>query len=196
MIKLMRNAWEKGLIFKTAGGETIRWQYLIELVNLQEKEGLRLGNKMKRTHIEFHKQKMKVKLATQLFSASVADALQYCNEKMKLKAFKDCEATVAFIRLVDSAFDILNSRNPLGQGSKKPINRENFESHRKSLRDCEEFLLNLQDAAGTPMHLGPRKTGFIGWILSSRSFMKLHEDLVLAPEAPLRYLLAYKFSQA
>ena len=76
MVKLIRNSWEKGLFFKTPEGEMIKWQYLIDLVELQEKEGLRLGNKLKRAHINFHRQKMKVQLATQLFSASVAEALQ------------------------------------------------------------------------------------------------------------------------
>ena len=137
---------------------------------------------------------MKVKLANQLFSASVADALEYLME-LGYAAFQGCEATVAFIRLMNSAFDILNSRNTLAKGTKEPMNRDNFQSHKKILVDCEELLLKLQDAAGNPMHLGARKTGFIGWVFRSRSFIKLHEDLIRSLEAPLTHLPAYKFSQ-
>ena len=35
MVKLIRNAFGTGLIFKTANGDTIRWQYLHNLVELQ-----------------------------------------------------------------------------------------------------------------------------------------------------------------
>ena len=35
MVKLIRNAFGSGLIFKTPDGDTIRWQYVEELVKLQ-----------------------------------------------------------------------------------------------------------------------------------------------------------------
>ena len=195
MIKLIRNAWEKGMIMKTSSGEQIKWEYVKQLVYLQEKEGLRLGNKLTRVHIEFHKQKMKVKLATQVFSTSVADSIEYLDKQMNHEAFKGSEATVKFLRLMNDSFDILNTRNPLGRGTKEPMNRVNFNAKKKILYDCEEFLLSIQNAGGEPMYLGSRKTGFIGWILSSRSFIKLHADLVLPTRAPLKYILGYKFPQ-
>ena len=40
------------------------------------------------------------------------------------------------------------------------------------------------------------KTGFLGWCLSSHSFLSLYDSLVgYSPGAALRYLLGYKFSQ-
>ena len=69
------------------------------------------------------------------------------------------------------------------------MNKVNFNAKKKILYDCEEFLLGIQDAGGEPMYLGSRKAGFLGWILSSRSFIKLHVDLVLASRAPLKYIL-------
>jgi len=45
---------------------------------MQEKEGLRLGNELKLSHIQWWQQKLKVNLAAQTFSASVADAIDYC----------------------------------------------------------------------------------------------------------------------
>ena len=52
----------------------IRWEYFSKLHNIQVDEGLHLNNKLRSQHVQYHKQKMKVKLAAQVFSASVADA--------------------------------------------------------------------------------------------------------------------------
>lgn len=52
---------------------------------------------------------MKVKLAVQTLSSSVADALQFMQQTSE--DFKNCDATIQFIRVVDEIFDFLNSRN-------------------------------------------------------------------------------------
>lgn len=54
---------------------------------------------------------MKVKLATQLFSLSVADALDYLNFDLQLPEFAGSEHAAKFIRQADIMFDILNSKN-------------------------------------------------------------------------------------
>ena len=156
---------------------------------------MRLGNKVTRAHLEWTKQKMKVSLATQLFSCGAANAMDHLNNNMGNPIFAGSEATVAFFRHMNDAFDVLNSRNIFGKGSKAPMNKDNFQSHLKILNDCKEFLLGLTDASGVPMHQGPRKTGFLGLIISMQSYIRLHERLVLAEDAPLTHLLAYKFSQ-
>jgi hypothetical protein len=53
---------------------------------------------------------MKVKLATQLLSRSVSDALTFCKDNLKLDTFQNCSATIEFIQIFNNAFDILNSR--------------------------------------------------------------------------------------
>lgn len=67
---------------------------------------------------------MKVKLASQLFSNSVADALQVC-EKYNVE-FKNVAATITFIRLINNIFDILNSRNIRQFEYKKPLFENNI----------------------------------------------------------------------
>lgn len=54
---------------------------------------------------------MKVKLASQVLSKSVVNALYVCKYTLKLHEFKDCDSTIRFIRLFNNAFDVLNSRN-------------------------------------------------------------------------------------
>lgn len=69
------------------------------LLELQEREGLHLATKLSKAHILFQKQKMKVKLATQLISNSVADALDFCRSKLMMEEFKDCAGTTNFINI-------------------------------------------------------------------------------------------------
>ena len=84
----------------------------------------RLGNK-RMAHINFEQQKMKVSLAVQALSSSVATAIEYCWNELQLPEFKGCEATVAFIRMIDSLFDILNSKNPFAKGYKCALKTDN-----------------------------------------------------------------------
>ena len=96
-----------------------------ELHKIQEKEGLHLGNKLKTTHIQWKRQKMKVNIAVQTLSASVADAIEFCDHVLKLSEFSDCAATVKFIRMFYRLFDILNSCNSLGNGYKSALRKSN-----------------------------------------------------------------------
>lgn len=65
VIKLIKNAFGEMKQFVDVDGNIIDFNFLVKLNELQEKEGLHLGNKMRQTHIKFFKQKMRVKFATQ-----------------------------------------------------------------------------------------------------------------------------------
>ena len=138
---------------------------------------------------------MKVSLAVQALSRSEADAIEYCAKDLKLKAFKDSEPTVKFIRLIDRLFDVLNSRNPFGRDSKAPLRSENRNVWEPFLDEAFNYLLHLKDSAGTLTHEGPRKTGFIGFMTGIHSIKGLFKEYVDVDESPLQYLLTYKFSQ-
>lgn len=75
--------------------------YIIKLYELQQKFGLILANKLSSAHIDFKKQIMKVKIATQTLSSSVADAIDFCRDILKLPEFCNSEATTYFIRSCD-----------------------------------------------------------------------------------------------
>ncbi|PIK43542.1 putative THAP domain-containing protein 9-like [Apostichopus japonicus] len=195
MLKLLRNSFAEGGLFRTSDGRTVRWQYIEELNKLQRTEGLRLGNKLRNAHMQWKKQKMKVNLAAQVFSASVADAIEFCDKELKLPQFMRCEATIEFLRHIDRAFDVLNSRNPLGNGFKAPMKKTNKDRWEKILHNATTFLMGLKDGAGTPMYQGPRKTAFSGFAASIHSIKKLFSELIDSVGAPMKYLLTYKFSQ-
>ena len=79
MLKLGRNTLGEYGLLVDKDGQKVLWQYITEL------HKLRLGNKLKTVQIQWKQQKMKVNLAAQTFSASVADAIEYCSTTLKLK---------------------------------------------------------------------------------------------------------------
>ncbi|XP_076294565.1 uncharacterized protein LOC143215848 [Lasioglossum baleicum] len=118
--KLIRNTLGTHTIFYDDNNNPIKWEHFIDLllVNIQAKEGLHLETKITSRHINWYQEKMKMKLAPQTFSPSVAKALQYLRGTNHNQKFTDTEPTERFIIFINDAFDILNSRNSLAKGSK------------------------------------------------------------------------------
>ena len=195
MLKLVRNTFAEGGILIDRNGERVLWQFLVNLQKLSDNEGLRLGHKLKATHIQWWHQKMKVNLAAQALSSSVADAIEYCADVLKLKQFQGSEATIEFIRLFDHLFDVLNSRNPFAKGYKSALRVSNKTVWDPFLDKAYEYILGLKDVTGKCMYTTRRKTGFVGFLVAIKSTKELFHNLVETVDAPLKYLLMYKFSQ-
>ena len=195
MLKLIRNTFSEGGLLVDKSGNKVYWQFITELQKLQDKEGLRLGNKLKTAHIQWKQQKMKVNLAAQALSSSVADAIQYCSDVLKLPQFQGSSATIKFIRIFDQLFDILNSRNPFAKGYKAPLRVQNKASWSSFLDSAFEYILGLKDTQGTLMYETRRKTGFLGFLMAIKSTKEIFHDYVEKETAPLKYLLTYKLSQ-
>lgn len=60
---------------------------------------------------------MNVRLETQLFSDSVADALTFC-QKLSLPSFNNSSPTAHFLKLFNDVFDILDSKTHVRYGYK------------------------------------------------------------------------------
>ena len=192
MIKLVRNTMSDWKVLKNKDGNAIKWQFIEELHKLQESEGLHLANKLRSAHIKWKAQKMKVNQAAQALSLSVADALKYCEGKLKLPQFQGCGPTVKFIRVFDHLFDVLNSRNPLAKNFKAPIRKSNYQYTKRFLDEATEYIRNLKGPDGQSILTSKRKTGFLGFLLCIDAVVGLAEDV----ENPvLKYLLTYKMSQ-
>ena len=109
---------------------------------------------------------MKVNLAAQTMSSSVADAVEFCSTHLQMPQFKGSEATVRFIRILDRLFDILNSRNPFEKGYKSPMRKTNKTIWEPFFLECECYILQLKDTDGSLLVTSWRKTGFIGFLAS------------------------------
>ena len=195
MLKLMRNCLASYGILVDETGSKINWNYVEQLHKLQQAEGLRLGNKLRSSHMMWSKQKMKVNIAAQTLSASVADAIEFCRVHLKLYQFTGSEATVRFLRLIDRLFDLLNSRNPLAKGYKAPMRPCNEHFWRPFTDKVKSYLVSLTDDKGTPMYKTKRRTPFVGLLCAIESAVGIYDDLVGASNASMKYLLTYKLSQ-
>lgn len=80
--------------------QVINWDYIVRLQTLQDEECIRAGNKLSAQHIDYDSNKMKVKLASQVFSRSVAAALQTCQD-LELDGFDGVGPTINFIKDMD-----------------------------------------------------------------------------------------------
>ena len=98
MVKLLRNTLQAYHRFISPTG-TVSWEYITHLNQVQEAAGLRLANNLSNKHVFFEQQKMKVSLAVQTFSSSVANALRTMKQ-IGYPGFEDCEATADFIQVL------------------------------------------------------------------------------------------------
>lgn len=198
MLKLTRNLLgeKKILLDGTAsnGNNLIKWEFLSKLVTLQEKEGLHAANKIRKQHIEYESQKMKVALAAQVLSNSVANAIIFCKE-LGLEEFSGCEATVKFLKLINIAFDLLNSCHPMSKGTKSAISKRNMTIIVKNIKECVTYLKNLKLSDGIPVYKSKRKMGISGFILNLMSVQELASEYVWQEHAILKFMLTRRMSQ-
>ena len=129
-----------------------------------------------------------------LKSSSVADALEYCEAKLKLPEFQGCGPTVKFIRVFDHLFDVLNSRNPLARNFKALI-RLNYDYTKRFLNDASAYIQNLRGPDGQLILTSKRKTGFLGFLVCSEAVLGLADDLLSVENPVLKYLLMCKMSK-
>lgn len=196
MVKLIRNAFGEKKQFLDEEDNLVNFEYIVKLFMLQEKEGCHLANKLRKIHIFYYNQKMKVKLASQLLSQSVADALKFCRDNLKLREFSEVGATIKFIEMFNIAFDILNSRSVNCIGYKKALCVENYEEISKFATIFTEYIIGLkvkEKNGFVPVLESNRKTGFIGFVGDLNSISKLYSSFI--KPGKLDYIKLYKCSQ-
>lgn len=194
MIKLVRNTLGDLGTLIDGEGNFIKWDYFKHLVNLQEESGLSCATKLRKRHINYHKEKMRVKLAVQTFSSSVGDALDYCWNDLNIPSFQGEEATAMFCRNVNNIFDLLNTRNFLGKTQfKKPLYKGSETFLTNFVNSSISYLSTLTNSNNINILATNRKTGFLGLIICLISVKNLFEDLVKGEV--INFLLTYKLSQ-
>lgn len=192
MLKNVRNAFEVYGNFEDSQGREINWKYLEELHKLQESELFHLANKLRANHIYFKTKIMKVRLASQLFSDSVADALSFCDTELRIFKFCGVEATAEFLKKINVLFDILDSRVHQ-YGFKRAMNLENYETAFKVLEETSQYLKTLKHNETNIMNT-LRFTGFLGFCICAESAKGLFDDLI-KNDNNMTYLPLHKISQ-
>eukprot|EP00794_Sanderia_malayensis_P011743 gene11743-12964_t len=194
MLKLARNAFADIGVFYTASGERIAWDYIAKLYDVQKTDILNIANKLTSKHIQWQNHKMKVSVAAQTLSNSVAAAITFLR-RLKVAEFKDSEETSHFIQLINNLFDILNSKSKFGKHSKSPITSDNIDEIESYIKSSIEYLKHLKDPAGVQIIKGQRKTFVKGFAISAFSVLSICKILLERSEVPFQYILTYRFSQ-
>ena len=162
LLKNVRGVLHSTDLSTSAG--SARWQDICSLQELQEASGLRAANKLTKSHICFENKKMKVKLAAQTLSNSVASALEYA-EYLQCPNLTNCEGTIVFVRTIDRLFDIFNSRSPLAKGFKSPLNVRNWSDIESFLKRTKIIFWQSVIARGRKLLRGIG--GWVSWVLFS-----------------------------
>ena len=194
MLKLARNALGDLKVFTTPTQETISWSFVEALYKIQQQDIMHLGNKLKTKHIQWHKHKMKVSVAAQTLSTSVAAAITFLRN-IKVDDFNDSKATSDFILLMNNLFDILNSESKFGKNFKAPIDLQNYAEIARYLNDGIKILKSIKSMDGIKIIDGPRKTFVQGFSISANSILAITKELSQRTNLPYKYVLTYRFSQ-
>ncbi|KFM71923.1 THAP domain-containing protein 9, partial [Stegodyphus mimosarum] len=196
MLKLVRNCLaSKGSIVDCDSG-FILWEHITNLEKFQKEQGLHAATKLRARHIEWYREKMKVKLAAQVLSNSVADALLYLENDLKHPTFIGCAPTIKFLKIFNNLFDILNSKNLLSKDFKSPIKPQNKDTILNFLNTAQEYIKNLRTSKNGDYILhSNRKTGFLEFLVCINSIKSLYIELCEISPNPLNFFLTYKLSQ-
>ena len=154
LIKLTRNALGDWGVLMDGEGNTVKWKYIVDLHKLQCENGVHFANKIRKSHVEYTKNKQKVKLATQTISKSTANSLLFCCSDLNLAQFQGAEATADFLFVFDQLFDIMNSKHPAQQFMKAPITEFNKPYWEPVLNKSATYIRGLKQSDGTPVLKG------------------------------------------
>jgi len=197
MLKLCRNTLGDWKELYDHNKNIIKWNYFRKLVDLQEKSNLHAGCKIRQRHINYYKEKMKVKLACQTFSNSVADAFEFCSKVLKLVDFDNVDSTIIFCKTLNNIFDFLNTRNFLSKGTyKKPLKINDELNIKHFIEESINYLKGLTvivKGESQPLVQSTRKTGFVGLIVCLTSVENFYYDVIKTKV--LDFFLTYKVSQ-
>lgn len=192
-LKLVRNTVAKHNITDPVGN-VISFNHIKALQQLEEREQLHAATKLRGKHIYFQNEVMKVNLAAQTLSSSVAKALDFCRIDLALEQFKDSAATSTFCQNVNDAFDILNSRNIFSKcPGKHAITRQNLEEKEKKVNELVDYFKSLQ-INGTNILKTKQHTGFFGLITGMQNSIAISRELFQTFES-FNFVLTFKFSQ-
>lgn len=201
MHKLVRNKLGEYKFFNELN-EKILWKYIEELVRYSNEKNFSGTHKLGRKHIEWQNNKMKVNIACQTLSDSVAQSIQFLMDS-NYPEFQHAGATIEFIKLFNDLFDIVNtkfSQNPKKYSNvyRKPISHENKNEIFHFFDKATDYIKKLKFAEETGeikyILKSQIKTGFMGYIVTMQS-LKLMYNQFVEEEKILQSIATYYISQ-
>lgn len=183
MEKLVRGHLDKKGNFLDKNGAMVQWRYIEQLVKFGYEKGFSATHKLNRSHIEWRRRPMNVRIAVETLSKSTADSVEYLMTK-GWKEFAGATATIYFIRLFNDLFDVLNTKSVRNNENafKNAMNATNKNEIYILFNEAIEYIKNLkfksEDGKVKTLCKSEARTGFIGFIINMRSLQLLFEKYV------------------
>lgn len=193
MIKLARNCLASKQIIYNGDGQKIEWRYLVALENFQRENKVNLGNKINKTHVDWTRNKMSVRMACETLSNSVADSLDLLRSK-GIEEFQNSEATAQHFRRMNNLFDIMNSMHETGIGFKRPISPETETEYFRYFDESTEYIRKLKlSMDGKSILTTKSKMPFLGFLINMQNFRSFYLEYVHTKILPC--VITFRFSQ-
>lgn len=193
-LKSARNRLASLGVLYDGSNNKIEWSFIANLENYQRENKVDLGNKITKTHIQWEKKKMSVRIAAETLSNSVADAIEFL-QRNGIEDFQGSEATVSFIRRINNIFDILNSKDSKDAiGFKRPISTETKEEYFEYFEESIAYIRKLRvSAQGNSILKSRSKTAFLQFIFCMQNFISFYESYVQS--GIIEQIATFHFSQ-
>lgn len=192
LLKLARNILGKHKIMYY-GDRQIDWNFFESLEELRIEGSLRHTHKMTKKHMQYTKFKMNVRIAAETLSDSVANSMQTLMD-LGQKNFANCSTTIQYIRFINDAFDIMNTKDTEKENIfKQAINSKNEEAVFTFFDKLTDYLKQLEFSDGTLIISSKTKAAFRGFIINAINFKCIYEEYVKSNL--LKCLPTFKFSQ-
>lgn len=204
MEKLMRNLLGNHKALFDDSDDQIEWQYFVDLYNLS-KESYMLTHKLNRKHIEFKHNKMSVRLASETYSKSVGDSMDILRKSNHPK-FIDSGPTIRFVYMMDTLFNIFNTRSNRNENIYKcALSEVNKRIIFDFLEKCIEYFKSLEMIVIRKRrgHLIEERvkvlktrnnTPILGFLMDMINLRSFYEEYV-EHAAVLKDIKTYSFSQ-
>ena len=112
--------------------------------------------------MNYDKNRMDTKVATQTCSNSTAESLDCLREELKHEDFLECAPTSEFFRMINELFDIFNSKSKCGLNHCVPVSPKTIEKIKSSFSRIEMYIKGLKTLDGKLVLCGPRKKALLG----------------------------------
>ena len=174
LLKSVRNNLFKYTIF-FGDQKAAKWSDITHFYEIDQKQRFRLAPKLTSRHVGLPAfSKMKVKLAAQVISRTVAAALETHSNVVGSGASETAE----FLMQFNDLFDCMNSsRLRDANRRKRPLSVEGTCEQTKFLNDCFDWLATIRVKTDSGKDVTNTVKCFAGWRLSIAALVKLASEL-------------------
>lgn len=175
MLKLVRNCLEEKRNLKDGDNNIIDWCFFERLLSTGSNL---VSHRMTRKHIEFHSNKMNVRLAVQTLSFSVARSMEILMKNGE-KNFLNAAGTITFTKNFNKAFDIFNAKHADSNNLfKRGLNEKTAAKIFEFLDYFVPYIKSIK-LKGKEILKTQRKTGFLGFLVNTITLRSIYEDFVM-----------------